>query len=75
LAAQSITSLLTLHSANMQITKEFLEAEIVDLQIEIRKAEIFLTQAQATVSAYQMLIRRLDAPEVVETTETGEQNG
>jgi hypothetical protein len=75
LAAQSITSLLTLHSANMQITKEFLEAEIVDLQIEIRKAEIFLTQAQATVSAYQMLIRRLDAPEVVETTETGEHNG
>jgi hypothetical protein len=59
----------------MQITKEFLEAEIVDLQIEIRKAEIFLTQAQATVSAYQMLIRRLDAPEVVETTETGEHNG
>jgi|TARA_R110000868_G_scaffold370641_1_gene634128 hypothetical protein len=59
----------------MQITKEFLEAEIVDLQTEIRKAEIFLTQAQATVSAYQMLIRRLDAPEVVETTETGEHNG
>jgi hypothetical protein len=75
LAAQSITSLLTLHSANMQITKEFLEAEIVDLQTEIRKAEIFLTQAQATVSAYQMLIRRLDSPEVVETTETGEHNG
>jgi hypothetical protein len=59
----------------MQITKEFLEAEIVDLQTEIRKAEIFLTQAQATISAYQMLIRRLDAPEVVETTETGEHNG
>jgi hypothetical protein len=75
LAAQSITSLLTLHSANMQITKEFLEAEISDLQNEVRKAEIFLLQAQATISAYQMLIRRLDAPEVVETTETGEHNG
>jgi len=75
LAAQSITSLLTLHSANMQITKEFLEAEISDLQNEVRKAETFLLQAQATISAYQMLIRRLDAPEVVETTETGEQNG
>jgi hypothetical protein len=75
LAAQSITFLLTLHSANMQITKEFLEAEISDLQNEVRKAEIFLLQAQATISAYQMLIRRLDAPEVVETTETGEHNG
>jgi hypothetical protein len=75
LAAQSITSLLTLHSANMQITKEFLEAEISDLQNEVRKAETFLLQAQATISAYQMLIRRLDAPEVVETTETGEHNG
>ena len=75
MAAQSITSLLTLHSANMQITKEFLEAEISDLQNEVRKAETFLLQAQATISAYQMLIRRLDAPEVVETTETGEQNG
>ena len=59
----------------MQITKEFLEAEISDLQNEVRKAETFLLQAQATISAYQMLIRRLDAPEVVETTETGEQNG
>jgi hypothetical protein len=59
----------------MQITKEFLEAEISDLQNEVRKAETFLLQAQATISAYQMLIRRLDAPEVVETTETGEHNG
>ena len=59
----------------MQITKEFLEAEIADLQKEAGKAETFLLQAQATISAYQMLIRRLDAPEVVETTETGEQNG
>jgi hypothetical protein len=59
----------------MQITKEFLEAEISDLQNEVRKAETFLLQAQGTISAYQMLIRRLDAPEVVETTETGEHNG
>jgi hypothetical protein len=47
----------------MQITKEFLEAEIRDLEAEAQKAQIFLTQAQATVQAYKMLINRLDAPE------------
>jgi len=47
----------------MQITKEFLVAEIADLQREAGKAEAFLIQAKATISAYQMLINRLDAPE------------
>jgi len=47
----------------MQVTKEFLEAEIADLQRESGKAQTFLVQAQATISAYQMLINRLDAPE------------
>jgi hypothetical protein len=47
----------------MQITKEFLEAEIADLQVEAGKAQAFLVQAQATISAYQMLINRLEAPE------------
>jgi hypothetical protein len=56
----------------MQISKEFLEAEIVDLQTEMRKAETFLIQAQATVSAYQMLVRRLEVAEPVEAVDTGE---
>ena len=47
----------------MQITKEFLESEIRDLETEAQKAQIFLTQAQATIQAYKMLINRLDAPE------------
>ena len=47
----------------MQITKEFLEAEIADLQNESRKAEAFLFKAQGTIEAYQMLIKRLEAPE------------
>lgn len=47
----------------MQITKEFLLSEIGDLEQEIVKAQNFLIKAQATVSAYQMLIRRLDTPE------------
>ena len=47
----------------MQITKEFLESEIRDLEQEANKAQTFLIQAQATIAAYQMLINRLEAPE------------
>jgi len=48
----------------MQITKEFLESEIRDLEIEAQKAQNFLMQAQGTIQAYKMLINRLDAPEL-----------
>jgi hypothetical protein len=47
----------------MQITKEFLESEIRDLEQELVKAQTFLIQVQATITAYKMLINRLDAPE------------
>ena len=47
----------------MQITKEFLESEIRDLETEAQKAQNFLVQAQGTIQAYKMLINRLDAPE------------
>ena len=50
----------------MQITKEFLEAEIKELEQEMNKAQTFVVQAQATITAYQMLINRLDAPEETE---------
>jgi hypothetical protein len=53
----------------MQITKEFLEAEIKELEQELNKAQVFQIQAQATITAYQMLINRLDAEE------TESQNG
>jgi hypothetical protein len=52
----------------MQITKEFLVAEIRDLETEMRKAEAFMFKAQGTIEAYKMLINRLDAPES-ETTD------
>jgi hypothetical protein len=48
----------------MQITKEFLEIEIRDLETEAQKAQTFLIQSQATIQAYKMLINRLDAPEL-----------
>ena len=44
----------------MEITKEFLLSEISDLEQESQKANTFLIQAQATISAYKMLINRLD---------------
>ena len=47
----------------MQITKEFLEAEIRDLETEMQKANAFMLKAQGTIEAYKMLINRLDAPE------------
>jgi hypothetical protein len=54
----------------MQITKEFLETEIRDLETEAYKAQTFLTQSQATIQAYKMLINRLDAPEPEQTDGT-----
>lgn len=47
----------------MHITKEFLTAEIRDLEQEIQKANAFILKAQGTVEAYKMLINRLDVSE------------
>ena len=47
----------------MQITKEFLVAEIESLESEANKAQTFLIQAQATITAYKMLINKIDEPE------------
>ena len=47
----------------MQITKEFLNAEILSLEQEITKAQTFLTQAQAVLGAYKMLVDKLNQPE------------
>lgn len=47
----------------MQITKEFLESEIRDLETEIQRANAFILKAQGTIEAYRMLINRLDMPE------------
>ena len=53
----------------MQITKEFLESEIRDLETEAQKAQNFLVQAQGTIQAYKMLLNRLDAPEQQDVTD------
>jgi hypothetical protein len=50
----------------MEITKDFLVAEIQSLEQEAQKAQVFIIQAQATISAYKMLINKLDEPEIKE---------
>ena len=55
----------------MQITKEFLNAEVLSLESEISKAQTFLTQAQAVLSAYKMLLARLDQPEPQQEADNG----
>ena len=47
----------------MEISREFVEAEIQTLEQEIGKAQAFLIQAQAVSAAYKMLLTRLDTPE------------
>lgn len=53
----------------MQITKEFLESEIRELEQELNRANVFVIQAQATLAAYGMLLNRLDTPEEQTTEE------
>lgn len=53
----------------MQITKQFLQVEIDSLEQEIAKANTFVAQCQAVVSAYKMLVNRIDAPEIGEPLE------
>ncbi len=47
----------------MVITQEFLRAEIDDLRRELEKARVFMIQAESIITAYEMLIRRIDAPD------------
>jgi hypothetical protein len=48
----------------MEITKEFLVVEIESLESEANKAQTFLIQAQATITAYKMLVDKLNEPEL-----------
>ena len=59
----------------MQITKEFLIGEIAELEQELQKASTFVIQAQATISAYQMVLRRIEEPEPVQPTDSGAAHG
>lgn len=54
----------------MQITKEFLSIEIDSLEQEVAKAQTYMAQCQAVISAYKMLVNRIEAPEIGEPLES-----
>lgn len=47
----------------MEITKEFLLAEIQRLEAERNQASSFVTASQGAIDAYTALVERLDAKE------------
>jgi hypothetical protein len=47
----------------MELTKEFLLTEIGSLKSELEKAKAFILTAQGAITAYQVAIGRIDAPE------------
>jgi hypothetical protein len=51
----------------MEISREFIQAEIDEVQRELAKAKTFVIQAETSLAIYAMLLARLDQPdEVVE---------
>ena len=47
----------------MQITKEFLQAEIASIEQEMENARIFQIRGAAALSVHRMLLSKLDEPE------------
>ena len=43
----------------MEISREFLEAEISEVQRELERAKTFVIQAETSLAIYQMLLLRL----------------
>ncbi len=49
----------------MNITKEFLQAEIASIEQEMENARIFQIRGAAALSVHKMLLAKLDEPEPV----------
>lgn len=47
----------------MEISREFIQAEISQVEQEVVKARTFLIQAETSLAIYQMLLTRLDQPD------------
>jgi hypothetical protein len=45
------------------ITQDFLLNEVQQLESELKKAEVFVVQAQAVIAAYKMLLAKFEEPE------------
>ena len=46
----------------MSISKEFILAEMEQVQAELQKAQVFVIQAETSLSIYRMLLAKLDEP-------------
>ena len=48
----------------MEISREFILAEMDEVQRELQKAQTFIVQAETSLSIYKMLLARLDKQEL-----------
>jgi hypothetical protein len=46
----------------MSISREFILAEMEQVQSELQKARVFVIQAETSLSIYNMLLAKLDEP-------------
>lgn len=46
----------------MSISREFILAEMEQVQLELQKAKVFVIQAETSLSIYSMLLAKLDEP-------------
>ena len=53
----------------MTISKEFILAEMEQVQQELQKSRVFVIQAETALSIYQMLLAKFDEPSKTEGTE------
>jgi hypothetical protein len=50
----------------MSISKEFILAEMEQVQAELQKAQVFVIQAETSLSIYRMLLSKLEEPVRIE---------
>ena len=53
----------------MAVSKEFILAEMEQVQRELQKAQVFVIQAETSLSIYQMLLAKFNEPAQSEGTE------
>ena len=55
----------------MEISREFILAEMEQVQSELQKARVFVIQAETSLSIYNMLLAKLDEPVEVQVKAEG----
>ena len=55
----------------MKISREFILAEMEQVQSELQKARVFVIQAETSLAIYNMLLAKLDEPVEVQVKAEG----